>query len=142
MKTIGLPKKQGLYDPQFEHDACGVGFVANIKGKKSHEIIRQGLTILENLDHRGAVGSEPNTGDGAGILLQMPDKFLRKVCEPLGFELPRPGQYGVAMLFTSPEATERSSAKHVFNRIIVEEGMTVIGWREVPTDNSSLGVTA
>ena len=80
MKTIGLPKKQGMYDPQFEHDACGVGFVTNIKGKKSHEIVQQAITVLANLDHRGAVGSEHNTGDGAGILIQMPDAFLRKVC--------------------------------------------------------------
>jgi len=142
MKTIGLPKKQGLYDPCFEHDACGVGFVANIKGNKSHEIIRQGLTILENLDHRGAVGSEPNTGDGAGILLQMPDKFLRQVCAPLGIELPAPGCYGVAMIFTSPEAPDRSSARHVLERIVREEGLTILGWRDVPTDNTSLGNTA
>ncbi len=142
MKNIGLPKKQGLYDPQFEHDACGVGFVANIKGVKSHEIIRQGLTILENLDHRGAVGSEPNTGDGAGILLQMPDAFFRQVCAPLGIELPASGCYGVAMVFTSPEAPDRSSARHVLERIVREEGLTILGWRVVPTDNSSLGDTA
>src|SRR5512138_2685558 len=111
MKTIGFPKKQGLYDPQFEHDACGVGFVANIKGKKSHEIVQQALTVLANLDHRGAVGCEPNTGDGAGILLQMPDRFLRKVCTPVGIELPEEGRYGVAMLFTSPEPTQRSSSR-------------------------------
>ena len=142
MNYTGLPPKQGLYDPQFEHDACGVGFVVNIKGRKSHEIIRQGLTILENLDHRGAVGSEPNTGDGAGILLQIPDRFLRKVCGLLGFELPPTGYYGVAMLYTSPEATEFTSARHIFQRITTEEGLKVIGWRNVPTDNSSLGDTA
>ena len=142
MKTIGLPKKQGMYDPQFEHDACGVGFVANIKGKKSHEIVQQAITVLANLDHRGAVGSEHNTGDGAGILIQIPDAFFRKVCPESGIELPAPGQYGVAMLFTSPEATERSAAKHLFQRIIAEEAVEVIGWREVPTDNSSLGDTA
>src|SRR6185369_1266334 len=142
MKTIGLPKKQGLYDPSFEHDACGVGFVANIKGRKSHEIVKQALTILTNLDHRGAVGSEPNTGDGAGILLQMPDTFLRQVCAPLGIELPAPGFYGVAMVFTSPEAPDRTSARHVLERIVREEGLTILGWRDVPTDNSSLGNTA
>jgi glutamate synthase (NADPH) large chain len=142
MKTIGVPEKQGLYDPQFEHDACGVGFVANIKGKKSHEIVAQALTILANLDHRGAVGCEHNTGDGAGILLQMPDSFLRKVCAPLGIRLPEPGEYGVAMLFTSPKATERNSARHILERIIAEEGVQIIGWRDVPTDNSSLGDTA
>ena len=142
MKTDGIPKKQGLYDPQFEHDACGVGFVANIKGKKSHDIIQQALTILTNLDHRGAVGCEPNTGDGAGILLQMPDLFLRKACAPLGIRLPEPGEYGVAMLFTSPKATERNSARHILERIISDEGVQIIGWRDVPTDNSSLGETA
>ncbi|MBJ6752061.1 glutamate synthase large subunit [Geomonas anaerohicana] len=142
MKTIGLPKKQGMYDPQFEHDACGVGFVTNIKGKKSHEIVQQAITVLENLDHRGAVGSEHNTGDGAGILIQIPDAFFRKVCPELGIELPAAGEYGVAMLFTSPEATERSAAKHIFQRIITEEGVEMIGWRDVPTDNSSLGDTA
>jgi glutamate synthase (ferredoxin) len=142
MKTIGIPKKQGLYDPSFEHDACGVGFVAHIKGKKSHDIVQQALTILANLDHRGAVGCEHNTGDGAGILLQMPDAFLRKVCAPLGIRLPEPGEYGVAMLFTSPKATERNSARHIMERIIAEEGVQIIGWRDVPTDNSSLGNTA
>lgn len=142
MKTIGVPKKQGLYDPRFEHDACGVGFVANIKGKKSHDIVQQALTILANLDHRGAVGCEHNTGDGAGILLQMPDSFLRKVCGPLGIELPEQGKYGVAMVFTSPEATERNSARHILERILHEEQLHILGWRDVPTDNSSLGNTA
>ncbi|ACD96722.1 glutamate synthase large subunit [Trichlorobacter lovleyi] len=142
MKTIGVPKKQGLYDPQFEHDACGVGFVANIKGKKSHDIVQQALTILANLDHRGAVGCEHNTGDGAGILLQMPDSFLRKVCGPLSIELPEQGKYGVAMVFTSPEATERNSARHILERILHEEQLHILGWRDVPTDNSSLGNTA
>ena len=142
MKTIGLPKKQGLYDPQFEHDACGVGFVANIKGEKSHEIVQQALTILSNLKHRGAVGCEPNSGDGAGILMQMPDYFLRKVCAQLGTELPEVGRYGVAMIFTSPQAADRNCARHIMEQIIVEEGLRIIGWRDVPTDNSTLGGTA
>jgi glutamate synthase (ferredoxin) len=137
-----LPKKQGLYDPQFEHDACGVGFVVNIKGRKSHEIVQQALTILVNLDHRGAVGCEPNTGDGAGILMQMPDAFLRKVCTPLGLELPEPGHYGVGMIFTSPTAIERNSARHILEKIVAQEGLEIIGWRDVPTDNTSLGNTA
>ncbi|MCB0117154.1 MAG: hypothetical protein KDD84_23805, partial [Caldilineaceae bacterium] len=94
-KPVGLPPKQGLYDPRFERDACGVGFVVNIKGKKSHEIVEQGLTILLNLDHRGARGSEFNTGDGAGILMQVPHKFFAKVCAEEGFSLPAPGEYGV-----------------------------------------------
>jgi len=142
MKTIVPPKKQGLYDPRFEHDACGVGFVVNMKGVKSHEIVRQALTTLVNLDHRGACGCEPNTGDGAGILMQVPDRFLRKVCAPLGIVLPEPSRYGVAMVFTSPDATERNSARHILEKIIAEEGLVILGWRDVPTDHSSLGATA
>src|SRR5436190_9866278 len=95
----GLPKKQGLYDPQFEHDACGVGFIVNIKGKKSHQIIKDALQILLNLDHRGACGCEINTGDGAGILIQMPDKFLRKVSDAAKVKLPKLGEYGVGMVY-------------------------------------------
>jgi glutamate synthase (ferredoxin) len=139
---INRPAKQGLYDPQFEHDACGVGFVVNIKGKKSHEIVSQALEILVNLDHRGACGCEPNTGDGAGILMQIPDAFLRSVCAPLGIELPEQSHYGVGMVFTSPEATERNAARHILEKILVEEGVELLGWRNVPTDNSSLGETA
>ncbi len=142
MKTKRPPEKQGLYDPQFEHDACGVGFVANMKGKKSHEIVSQALEILVKLDHRGACGCEPNTGDGAGILIQMPDRFLRSVCAPLGIELPEPFQYGVGMVFTSPKAPERNAARHIIEKILVEEGVELLGWRNVPTDNSSLGQTA
>ncbi|MDA8429656.1 MAG: glutamate synthase large subunit [Geobacteraceae bacterium] len=142
MKNIGPPKKQGLYDPQFEHDACGVGFVVNMKGKKSHEIVRQALTVLVNLDHRGACGCEPNTGDGAGILMQMPDSFLRKVCPPLGIDLPEPFHYGVAMVFTSPDSPQRNSARHILEKILREEQVEILGWRDVPTDNSTLGNTA
>src|ERR1700685_3872364 len=98
-KLIGLPPKQGLYDPQFEHESCGVGFVVNMKGRKSHTLIEQALQILVNLDHRGACGCETNTGDGAGILMQTPDAFLRKATEKLGFKLPAASQYGVGMLF-------------------------------------------
>ncbi len=142
MKNNRPPAKQGLYDPQFEHDACGIGFVVNIKGKKSHEIVRQALEILVNLDHRGACGCEANTGDGAGILMQMPDNFLRSVCAPLGIELPEPFHYGAGMVFTSPKATERNAARHILEKILVEEGVELLGWRNVPTDNSSLGNTA
>ena len=116
--------------------------VVNIKGKKSHEIVSQALEILVNLDHRGACGCEPNTGDGAGILLQMPDSFLRSVCAPLGIVLPEPYHYGVGMLFTSPKATERNAARHILEKILVDEGVELLGWRNVPTDNSSLGNTA
>src|SRR5512147_3039276 len=97
--TSAPPLKQGLYDPQFEHDSCGVGFLVNMKGRKSHNVIQQAMQILMNLDHRGACGCEANTGDGAGILIQTPHEFLASACGKLGFELPAPGQYGVGMLF-------------------------------------------
>jgi len=136
------PEKQGLYDPQYEHDACGVGFVCQMKGKRSHEIVEQAITILINLDHRGACGCEPNTGDGAGILLQVPHKFLKKVAAVEGINLPEPGQYGVGMVFTSPDPEARKKGAEVMARIAAQEGMPVLGWRDVPTNNSSLGATA
>jgi glutamate synthase (ferredoxin) len=139
---LGPPAKQGLYDPQFEHDACGLGFVVNIKGQKSHQLVSDALQILINLDHRGACGCEVNTGDGAGILLQVPHDFLVKVTSPLGFKLPAPGQYGVGMLFLPKDPTEREAVKAEVARIIAQEGQTLLGWRDVPTDNSSLGQTA
>jgi len=142
IKKLGRPPKQGLYDPRFEHDACGIGFVVNIKGEKSHEIVKQALTVLLNLDHRGACGCEDNTGDGAGILLQMPHKFLQYACEGLEIELPEQGQYGVGMVFMSPDRAERHAQEETFNRIIEEAGQTVLGWRGVPTDNFRLGYTA
>ncbi len=137
-----LPPKQGLYDPQFEHDACGVGFVVNIKGKKSNEIVRQALTVLLHLTHRGARGSEPNTGDGAGILFQIPHAFLKKVCAEEGFRLPDPGEYGVGTVYLSPNEVERRNCERRFEEIIEEEGQRVLGWRTVPTDGTSLGKTA
>jgi len=138
----GLPPKQGLYDPQFEHDSCGVGFVVNMKGAKSHEIVTQALTILMNLDHRGACGFEVNSGDGAGILIQMPDKFLRKMCRKNKITLPKAGQYGVGMIFTSQDAAKREKARQIFERIVAEEGQVLLGWRDVPTCNATLGNTA
>jgi glutamate synthase (ferredoxin) len=138
----GIPHKQGLYDPAFEHDACGIGFVVNIKGKKSHELVQQALTILQNLDHRGACGCEDNTGDGAGILLQVPDKFLRHACEGIGFQLPNPGQYGVGMVFLPPDRAKRHQCEKRFEEIVRQEGQEVLGWRSVPTDNFHLGETA
>ncbi len=138
----GLPPKQGLYDPRFEHDSCGVGFVVNIKGKKSHEILRQGIQVLLNLDHRGACGCEPNTGDGAGVLFQIPHKFFQKVAKENGFDLPAPGRYGVAMIYMSKNADHRHHCERIFERVVREEGQTVLGWRTVPTVNSSLGATA
>src|SRR5580692_8964675 len=142
MKTHGLPPKQGLYDPQFEHDSCGVGFVVNVKGRKSHEIIRQAITILLNLDHRGACGCESNTGDGAGILMQMPHAFLKRVCADNKIELPAEGQYGAGIVYLPPEPAERHECEEIFGKIVAEEGQHVIGWRNLPTDNSTLGETA
>jgi glutamate synthase (ferredoxin) len=139
-KWNDLPPKQGLYDPQFEHDACGVGFVVNIKGRKSHEIVRQALTILINLRHRGACGCEENTGDGAGILLQMPDKFFRKAVQ--GFKLPVYGEYGVGMMFLPQDAAERAKCEAIVEKMIAEEGQELLGWRTVPTRNETLGSVA
>lgn len=142
MNNNQTPRKQGLYDPQFEHDACGVGFIVHKTGKKSHDIVEQALTILLNLDHRGACGAEKNTGDGAGILCQIPDLFFRKVTSNLGFTLPAAGQYGVGMLYTAPDAEIRQKGRQQFEKIAAEEGLKVLGWRDVPTDNSSLGNSA
>ncbi len=141
-RPVGLPPKQGLYDPQFERDACGVGFVVNIKGKKSNDIVRQALTVLRNLAHRGACGCEPNTGDGAGILMQVPHTFLQNVCDEVSISLPSPGQYGVGMVYLSPDAGERQECELRFARIVAEEGQQLLGWRTVPTSNATLGATA
>ena len=142
MNTNKLPPKQGLYDPQMEHDACGVGFIVHMKGKKSHEIVEQALTILLNLDHRGACGCEANTGDGAGILMQVPHKFLKKVAAAQNITLPEPGQYGVGAIYSSLDPNQREKSRRIFEKIVTEEGQKVLGWRDVPTDNSSLGDTA
>ena len=138
----GRPAKQGLYDPQFEHDACGVGFVVNVKGHKSHEIVRQALTILLNLRHRGACGCEANTGDGAGILLQMPQAFLEQACAEAGVNLPGPGAYGSGLVFMPADSSDQNKCRKLFEAIIREEGQSLLGWRPVPTNNASLGETA
>jgi glutamate synthase (ferredoxin) len=139
---LTAPPKQGLYDPQFEHDSCGVGFVVNMKGRKSHQLVTDALQILVNLDHRGACGCEANTGDGAGILMQTPHEFLVKATDRAGFKLPAAGRYGVGMLFLPKDPAEREAVKAAFAGIVDEEGQTLLGWRDVPTDNSSLGKTA
>ena len=139
MKHGSLPPRQGLYDPANEHDACGVGFVANVKGRKSHAIVRQGLQILENLTHRGAVGADPLAGDGAGILMQIPDSFLREECAALGFTLPPPGDYGVGVLFLPQHAATRAHCETLLETTIIDEGQSLLGWRDVPTDNTGVG---
>ncbi len=132
------PAKQGLYDPRNEHDACGLGFIAHIKGQKSHAIITQGLQILKNLTHRGATGADPLQGDGAGILIQMPDAFLRRVCGRQGLTLPAIGQYGVGMVFLPQEPASRMACEQEIERAVAAEGQVLLGWRNVPTDNSGL----
>ena len=140
MSYRGMPPKQGLYDPKNEHDACGIGFVANIKGVKSHDILQQSLSILCNLDHRGARGSEMNTGDGAGVLIQVPHQFFAEVLtEELGRELPAPGQYGVGMVYLPQNDAHRRHCTNAFDRIVSEEGQSVLAWRRVPTRNDALG---
>ena len=140
---LGPPAKQGLYDPQFEHDACGVGFVVDIKGRKSNAVVKQGIQILKNLDHRGASGSEVNTGDGAGILLQMPHAFLKKVAKKdARINLPEPGLYAAGNIFMPRNATQRRKIEEVFARVVQAEGQVYLGARSVPTDNSMLGETA
>src|SRR5881296_335165 len=129
----GQPPAQGLYDPRDEHDACGVGFVVNIKGKKSHTIVRQALGVLINLLHRGACGCEPNTGDGAGILLQTPDKFLRKACARLGITLPAATEYGAGLVFLPRDFLQRDKIQVLVQTIVTEEGQRFLGWRDVPT---------
>src|SRR6201988_2146743 len=139
--VMGLPPKQGLYDPRNEHDACGVGFVAYIKGAKSHEIIGLGLQLLINLDHRGAVGADPLVGDGAGILIQIPDPLFRDWAKETGVTLPPPGQYAVAMCFLPREAKAREIVVKQFEHFIKVEGQKLLGWRDVPTDPAGLGKT-
>ena len=138
-----FPPKQGLYDPRHEHDACGIGFVAHIKGVRSHEIVQQALEVLVCLDHRGARGAEPDTGDGAGILLQIPDRFLRDEMAAAGVELPAPGHYGVGMVYLPRvHPSHRHFCEQAFGEIVEDEGQRVLGWRDVPTDNSTVGLWA
>jgi glutamate synthase (NADPH) large chain len=136
------PQPQGLYHPANEHEACGVGFVVDIAGKKSHQIVRDGIRVLENLGHRGASGSEENTGDGAGILVQLPDAFLRNVTANIGIELPLEGQYAAGMVFLPREPAEAAACQRLFEIGAGELGHKVIGWREVPTNPTGLGKTA
>ncbi len=140
----GLPAPQGLYDPSNEHDACGLGFVVDVKGRKSHKLVRDGLKALENLNHRGACGWEDNTGDGAGVLIQVPDRFLREEfladrCRSLGIAEPAPGGYGVGSFFASPDPQQQVFGMALFEKIVAQEGQVFLGWRKLHTDNSPLG---
>jgi glutamate synthase (NADPH/NADH) large chain len=139
MSFNALPAKQGLYDPRNEHDACGVGFIAHIKGQKSHDIICKGLEILKNITHRGAVGADPLAGDGAGILIQTPDAFLRAETAALGITLPAQGHYGVGMLFLPRNPEHRAICEKIVEDAIKAEGQALLGWRDVPVDNEGLG---
>jgi len=135
----GLPAAQGLYNPAHEHDACGIGFVASINGEKSHDIIAKGIQVLLNLAHRGACGCDPETGDGAGVLIQIPHKFFAGECEKLGFTLPQPGAYAVGMTFLPVEKHPRLQSEGILERIIKEEGLTLLGWRDTPVYASAIG---
>ncbi|MBM3543318.1 MAG: glutamate synthase large subunit [Alphaproteobacteria bacterium] len=135
------PPAQGLYDPAREHDACGVGFVADLKGSPSHAVIQQGLQLVENLTHRGAAGADPLAGDGAGLLVQIPHEFLTEVCTPLGIKLPARGHYAVGQMFLPRNRAQRIYCEQVIARVIEAEGLKLLGWRDVPTNNSCLSQT-
>ena len=141
-RTRGFPGEQGLYNPKNEHDSCGVGFVCNINGAKSNDIVKKGLKILNRLAHRGAVGADPKTGDGAGILIQLPHDFMTKVTEKEKIELPAPAEYGTGIVFLPQDVNERSFCRDVFSKVIDEEKQTLLGWRKVPVDNSRIGLKA
>ena len=138
-RPLQTPGPQGLYHPRNEHDACGMGLVASIRGEKSHDIIRKGLEVLINLTHRGAAGCDPDTGDGAGILIQIPHTFFARECGELGMQLPEPGAYGVAMVFLPVDKHSRLQCEGVFERIAREEGLTVLGWRDTPVNGDAVG---
>ena len=140
--NIGLPKKQGLYDPKFEKDNCGIGFIASIKGEKSHEIVQKGLMILQNLSHRGATGCDETTGDGAGIMIQIPHEFFKKKCEELNIDLPGEGEYAVGMMFLPRESDEDLECEGIFETILREEGLKLLGWRDVEVDRNAIGEIA
>src|SRR5260370_16891131 len=140
-----IPKKQGLYDPAHEHDACDVGFVVNIQGERSHDIVVKGLQVLDNLTHRGACGCDPLTGDGAGVLMQIPHEFFVKESEKLGFGLPCAGEYGVGMVFMPLDAQKRRACEEIFERLIHKTEQLFLGWLPVPiykTHSSAIALHA
>jgi len=139
MNSNNVAPVQGFYDPRNDHDSCGVGFVADIKNRKSHTIIEQGLEVLKNLTHRGAVGADPLAGDGAGVLIQIPDRFFREECSALGFELPPTGEYGIGMVFLPREPAKQTLCEKAIEDTVAAEGQLLLGWRDVPVDSSCLG---
>jgi glutamate synthase (NADPH/NADH) large chain len=142
MTEMKFPRKQGLYDPVYEHDACGIGFIAHMNGKTSHEIVKKGLAMLCQLEHRGGQGSDPETGDGAGIMLQIPHEFFAKSFNEMQIDVPAPGTYGVGMLFLPMDPEMRSAFEKRLETIIQAEGQKLLGWRTVPTDDTKIGKTA
>src|SRR3990172_5460258 len=130
---------RGMYDPKFEHDACGMGFIADIKGRKSRHIIDKGLQVLLNLEHRGAVGADPLTGDGSGLLIQMPDEFIRKVTSEKNITLPKEGRYGVGAMFLPQNVIMRKAVENIIEKIVIDEDQYFLGWRDVPVDPSVPG---
>ena len=139
---LSPPQAEGLYNPSHEHDACGVGLVVDVEGRKSNRIVRNGIQVLENLAHRGACGCEENTGDGAGILLQIPDAFLRNVTTSLGIALPPPEDYGVGMVFLPQEEPDVTLCTELFEQAVTLLGQSVLGWRDVPVNPTGLGKSA
>src|SRR5882762_4350653 len=137
-----MASNTGLYDPSFEHDSCGIGFVANIKGSKSHPIISDALTVLENMEHRGACGCENNTGDGAGIMIQIPHEFFFDECLKLGVHLPSYGKYGVGVIFFPKEIRLREECRDIFNRSAEKLGLEILTYRKVPVNKENIGATA
>ena len=137
--STAYPPPQGLYDPRNEHDGCGVGFLVDLKGRKTHKIVRDAITALINLDHRGACGCEANTGDGAGILVQIPHEFLVERCREEGIELPAAGQYGVGMFFAAPDGARQTQGLAAVEQIVREANLPFLGWRRLRTNNSTLG---
>ncbi len=138
----GLPPAQGLYDPANEHDACGLGFVASIRGEKSHSIVEKGIEVLTHLEHRGACGCDPETGDGAGVLIQIPHEFFARECANQGMSLPEPGGYAVGMVFLPVGKLERLQCEGVVEKISQEEGLEVLGWRDTPVNGTAIGRVA
>ena len=140
--TSTVLKDFPLYDPRNEHDACGIGFIVNVNAERSHDTIMKGIQILVNLAHRGASGSDPKTGDGAGITIQIPHKFFTRECGKLGFTLPPEGEYGVGMLFLPVEPQPRFECEAIIERIVQEEGLSMLGWRDTPVDADAIGRVA